>query len=124
MLLVPAVAAAAEKADKEDTIFSRIDEARKGEVNLDAGEMTKSAEEGTNKLWLIAKAYSLPGLVVALIVSAVMIFLSALFGPGLKRMAGGLIFASIVAFILINFAPEITGKILSVIDSLISTIGS
>ena len=114
MLLAFSTAALADST--QDTIFDRIEKAKNKSTKVRIDDTTKAAEKGTNNLYLLMKAYSLPILIVFFFSAVVLFMLSAIFGQSLKKLAGLFIFTGITGFILITYAPDILGKILNVIN--------
>jgi len=76
---------------------------------VDPQEFIDRAGSVTEKVWLLARAYSVPMVVVSLVGGALLILAGAVLGKGVARAGTGMIFAGLLAFVLINFAPEIAG---------------
>ncbi|MHB1418655.1 MAG: hypothetical protein ACYCX4_03570 [Bacillota bacterium] len=102
-------------AQQEDSILQRINSTP--DINTTLNNTKKFADRGTNKIWLFAKAYSVPILVFSFIGAGFMIFLSFIFGAKLRIAGWGLMGAGILAFILINYAPQFAGVIIKAMNS-------
>lgn len=76
---------------------------------VDPQEFIDRAGSVTEKVWLVARAYSVPMVVISLVGGALLILAGAVLGKGVARAGTGMIFAGLLAFVLINFAPEIAG---------------
>lgn len=72
-------------------------------------------------LFGIATEYSVPILIGGIVLSGFMAVVGLVFKP-LKMAAGGLFGTCIMFFILVNYAPEISGILISVVDGIMSRI--
>lgn len=74
-----------------------------------------------DSLGVLAKEYSIPILVILVIVSGFTALLGLVFKP-LKAVAGTVLGIGIVFFLLVNYAPQIVGIMIAVADSVVSRI--
>lgn len=104
----------------ENTVINEIEQASSIDLGATLDGLSEKAAAATQEIWLLAKAYSIPLLVVSLLLAGIFLVLSVLFGRSLRQAAGGLVIAGIVAFILFNYAPQMAGFVLSLINSIFS----
>lgn len=76
---------------------------------VDPQEFVDQAARATEKIWVVARGYSVPLVIVSFVLGAVLILAGALLGKSVSRAGAGVIFAGLLAFVLINYAPEIAG---------------
>jgi hypothetical protein len=69
----------------------------------------------------VAEEYSIPILVVMVVISAFLALIGIIFKP-LKAAAGGILGMSILFFVLVNYAPQIAGIMISIVDGIMSRI--
>lgn len=103
-------------------IMKSINQAQSVDVEKKLEEMQVKTSTAVEKLWLMAKAYSVPILIISFLAGAVFMLLSIFFGQAMKRVAGGIIGMGIIAFILFNYAPQLTGMVLSLVDIVLGDI--
>lgn len=94
----------------EASMKSSITEVQQTSQNVSLGGLIDIAEE-----------YSIPILVVIVVVAAFMALLGIMFKP-LKAAAGGLLGTGILFFILVNYAPQIAAILISIADGVMSRI--
>lgn len=83
----------------------------------------KEAQENVSidSLMVAAKEYSLPILITIVVISGFTALGGLVFKP-LKAAAGSLLGVGIVFFVLVNFAPQIVGIMISVVNSIMERI--
>ncbi|MEK5217736.1 hypothetical protein [Psychrobacillus sp. FSL H8-0487] len=74
-----------------------------------------------DSLGVLAKEYSIPILVIMVIIAGFSALLGLIFKP-LKAVAGSIFGIGIVFYLLVNFAPQITGVLISVVDSVMNRV--
>lgn len=74
-----------------------------------------------DSLGVVVKEYSIPILVIMVIVSGFTALLGLVFKP-LKAVAATVFGMGIVFYLLVNFAPQIVGVLIAVVDSVMSRI--
>jgi uncharacterized membrane protein YphA (DoxX/SURF4 family) len=80
-----------------------------------------SQNVSVDSLGVMAREYSIPIVVISVVLSGFMALAGLVFKP-LKLAAGGLFGITILFYIMVNYAPEISGIIISVVDSIVSRI--
>lgn len=74
-----------------------------------------------DSLGSLAKEYSIPILVVLVVLSAFAALLGFIFKP-MKVAAGSLLGIGIVFYLMVNFAPQIVGILMAIVDSIMSRV--
>lgn len=85
-------------------------------------EVQKASENiSLDSIFALAKEYSIPILIIIVVLSGFSALLGLMFKP-MKIVSGSLLGMGILFFILVNFAPQIVGIMMAVIDSVMSRI--
>jgi len=86
----------------------------------DLSEIEKTSENvSLDSLGALAKEYSIPILIVLVVLSGFSALIA--FKP-MKVVAGSLLGIGILFYILVNFAPQIVGIMMAIIDSIMSRV--
>ncbi len=102
-------------------MLERIEEAKKVDLPSSMDNLSAKAQRWTDRLWVNLRGYTVPFLVITFIVVAFLLILSPMLGKGLRALAGLIVITGLGGFILINYAPNIVGAILSILDSIASS---
>lgn len=76
---------------------------------VDPDQVVARAASIGEKVWQMAQAFSLPATLVSLVLGAFLVVIGSLVSRRLLGTGFGVIFAGLLAFLLINYAPEIAG---------------
>ncbi|MEQ2529092.1 hypothetical protein WMO40_20670 [Bacillaceae bacterium CLA-AA-H227] len=88
----------------------------------DLSEIEKTSENvSLDSLGALAKEYSIPILIVLVVLSGFSALIGLAFKP-MKVVAGSLLGIGILFYILVNFAPQIVGIMMAIIDSIMSRV--
>lgn len=91
-----------------------------GGYNLD--EIKDTSENiSFDRLGALAKEYSVPILVVMVVLSGFSALLGFIFKP-MKLAAGTILGIGILFYVMVNFAPQIVGIMMAIVDSIMSRI--
>lgn len=74
-----------------------------------------------DSLGVLAKEYSIPILVIIVILSGFTALLGLIFKP-LKAVAGTLLGIGILFFVLVNYAPQIVGILIALVESVMNRV--
>lgn len=88
----------------------------------DLNKIESTAENvSLDSLGVMAKEYSVPILVVAVVLSGFLALGGIVFKP-LKVASGSLLGVSVLFFVIVNYAPELAGIMISVVDSVMDRV--
>lgn len=88
----------------------------------DLSKIKETSENVTfDSLGALAMEYSIPILVTVVIISGILALLGIAFKP-LRAAAMGLLGTGVVFFIGVNYAPQITGIMIAIVDGIMSRV--
>jgi hypothetical protein len=88
----------------------------------DLSQIDKASKNVTlDGLGALAKEYSIPILVVLVVLAAFSALLGFAFKP-MKVVAGSLLGTGVLFYIMVNFAPQIVGIMMAIVDSVMSRV--
>lgn len=94
-------------------------------ANTGGYDISKVKETSENvdldSLGALAKEYSVPIVIILVVLSGFSALLGLVFKP-LKVVSGSLLGIGILFYVLVNFAPQIVGILLAVIESVMSRV--
>ncbi|WP_019156875.1 hypothetical protein [Robertmurraya massiliosenegalensis] len=102
--------------------FAQPELASASTVNIDVDSVKATSENvSLDGMMSLAKEYSIPILIVLVVLSGFSALIGLAFKPA-KILAGSLLGMGLLFFLLVNFAPQIVGIMMAAVDSVMSRV--